>query len=101
MNQESIKVVVDSDLEELIPGFMENRKQDLHSLKNALETGDHDAMQSIGHSLKGVGGGYGFEELSRLGAEVEISAKASNHDMLVKLVGELDDYLNRVQVVFE
>ena len=101
MNEDIITVVIDSDLEELIPGFLENRKQDLFSLKTALEKRDHNIMQSIGHSLKGVGGGYGFDELSRLGAEVEISAKASNLDMLEKLVNELDDYLSRVQVVFE
>lgn len=101
MGRDTITVIIDSDLEELIPGFLENRKRDLVSLREALNKGEHDVMQSIGHSLKGVGGGYGFEEISRLGAEVESSAKASNQDMLEKLVVELDDYLNRIHVVFE
>lgn len=101
MSRDAITVIIDNDLEELIPGFLENRKKDLLSLKEALVKQDHEVMQSIGHSLKGVGGGYGFEELSRLGAEVENSAKAANLDLLEKLVGELDDYLSRVQVVFE
>lgn len=101
MSGDPITVIIDSDLEELIPGFLENRKKDLLSLKKALEKKDHEIMRSIGHSLKGVGGGYGFEEISRLGSEVENSAKASNQDLLEELVGELDDYLNRIQIVFE
>lgn len=101
MSRDTITVIIDSDLEDLIPGFLENRKKDLLSLKDALGKRENETIQSIGHSLKGVGGGYGFDEISRLGAEVENSAKASNHDMLERLVGELDDYLNRIHVVFE
>jgi HPt (histidine-containing phosphotransfer) domain-containing protein len=95
-----IVVKVDPDLEELIPGFLENRARDLDRLRAALVQGDLPTIQSIGHSLKGVGGGYGFMRLSELGAEMEKAAKAGNVAPLGGLVDELADYLGRVVVEY-
>lgn len=101
MAGEKIIVNVDPDLEELIPGFLENRSKDLNSLKVALAKTDCRSMQSIGHSLKGVGGGYGFAGLSELGAKIETAAKAGDVKALATLIDGVADYLQRVQVVFE
>ena len=101
MSHDRIIVKVDSDLEELIPGFLENRKKDLISLIEALKNKNYPGMQSTGHSLKGVGGGYGFAQLSELGAQIENSAKASDSEALAQHIQQLGDYLERVEVVFE
>lgn len=100
MTAEKIIVTVDPDLEELIPGFLENRAKDVQSLRDALVKSDCKAMQSIGHSLKGVGGGYGFAGLSELGAQIESAAKAGNVEPLAGLIDRVADYLQRVQVVY-
>ena len=97
---EKIVVNVDPDLEELIPGFLENRAKDLSNLRAAMDRKDLPAMQSIGHSLKGVGGGYGFVRLSEIGAEMERAAKAGDAAPLPGLVNELADYLGRVVVTY-
>jgi HPt (histidine-containing phosphotransfer) domain-containing protein len=101
MSGEKIVVVVDIDLEELIPGFLENRNKDVPILRQAFSDKDLGKLQSVGHSLKGVGGGYGFDMLSEIGADIEIAAKQSKLDVMEELINRLSDYLERVDVVFE
>ena len=40
MNKEPITVSVERDLEDLIPGFLKRREEDLAKLRNALQTGE-------------------------------------------------------------
>jgi HPt (histidine-containing phosphotransfer) domain-containing protein len=101
MSEEKIMVAVDEDLEELIPGFLKNRTADVQLLNEAIEAEDIGKIQSIGHSLKGVGGGYGFDGLSELGAKIEIAAKEKNVSDIKTLVEEMADYMARVEVVYE
>ena len=101
MTTGKIVVKVDPDLKELIPGFLANRRKDITTLRDALAKGDRAQLQSTGHSLKGVGGGYGFAEMSTIGAEIEAAAKAGNLDAVPGLVDRYAQYLDRVEVVFE
>ena len=101
MTGNKIVVKVDPDLKELIPGFMANRRKDVTTLRDALAKGNCAPMQSVGHSLKGVGGGYGFPEMSAIGTEIETAAKAGNLEALAGLVERYAVYLDRVEVVFE
>lgn len=98
MTTEEIVVTVDSDLEDLIPGFLENRRRDAAALQAALDEGRIDTLRSIGHSLKGVGGGYGFHELSKIGAEIENHAMSGELSGIGGLITRMHDYLNRVIV---
>ncbi|MCZ6526644.1 MAG: Hpt domain-containing protein [Gammaproteobacteria bacterium] len=101
MSDEKIIVNVDIDLEDLIPGFLQNRSKELESLRDALERQDFQSIQSVGHSLKGVGGGYGFDGMSDLGAKIENSAKAQELDELTDIIKQYENYLERIEVVFE
>ena len=98
---EKIVVEIDPDLEELIPGFLENRKKDVEALKASVESEDFDNLRSVGHSLKGVGGGYGFTMITDLGADIEAAAKVRDMDTIKDLVDRLADYLERVEVVYQ
>ena len=51
--------------------FLAHCGRDLARLRAALEGGDLDLARAIGHSLHGTGGSYGFEEITRLGREIE------------------------------
>jgi HPt (histidine-containing phosphotransfer) domain-containing protein len=100
MSDEKIIVQVDPDLEELIPGFLENRKADVEKLRIDLDGGDFTNLQSIGHSIKGVGGGYGFDLMSELGASIESLAKEKNAAEIREKINQLDDYLQRVEIEY-
>jgi HPt (histidine-containing phosphotransfer) domain-containing protein len=100
MPDETIIVQVDPDLEDLIPGFLENRKSDLEKLRVDLDKNDFDSVNSIGHSIKGVGGGYGFALMSELGANIEAAGKAKNAEAALENINRLDDYLRCIKVEF-
>lgn len=100
MSDEKIIVQVDEDLEDLIPGFLENRIQDIEKLRSELEQNNFVNVTSIGHSIKGVGGGYGFDLMSELGAKIETAGKESNVEAIQENIDQLDNYLKRVEVEY-
>jgi len=100
MSDEKIIIQVDPDLEELIPGFLENRIADIAKLRASLNDKDYANIQSIGHSTKGVGGGYGFDLMSELGAEIESAAKENDADKIGEKINQLDDYLQRIEIEY-
>ncbi len=101
MTSEKIAVKVDKDLEDLIPGFMQRRREDVASIRASLSAGDLDKVRITGHSMKGTGGGYGFEELSQIGSELEKAAQAGDADAISSLVVRLEEYLDKVVVEYE
>ncbi|GAB4372122.1 MAG: hypothetical protein Kow00128_20620 [Deltaproteobacteria bacterium] len=96
-----IPVRVDPDLEDLIPGFLENRRGDLEAMREALGRGDFAAIRSLAHTLKGVGGGYGFDGITEISREIEESAGRGDLPATRRGIDRLSDYLSRVEVVFE
>ena len=75
-----ICVRVASELEPLIPRFLANRRTEIATLEQAVESRDAETLRRIAHGLKGVGGGYGFDEITLIGAQIEGYAKAGNDD---------------------
>ena len=98
---EKIIVYVDAELEDLIPGFLENRQEDIRSIREALEKDDYETIRTLGHSMKGSGGGYGFDAITDIGRSLEMAAKERNAEEIRKRVGELLHYLEHVEVVYE
>lgn len=101
MGNNKITVNIDPDLEDLIPGFLSNRKEDVEKLRSAFKSSSLEDLRSIGHSLKGVGGGYGFQKITEIGAEIENHAKSDNLDEINKLIDDLDEYLDCVEIVYQ
>lgn len=96
-----IKVYIDPDLEQLIPDFLENRRGDIGQIQTALANRDFGAVRIIGHNLKGLGGGYGFEEMTQIGALLEKAAKDLDEPEINELSMRLDLYLSNIEVVFQ
>ncbi len=96
-----IKVSVDPDLETLIPAFLQHRFAEITLLREALERADYEAIQTLGHTIKGVGGGYGFKGLTPIASAIERAAKGRNNQDIQIGIKDLVDYLNRVDIVYE
>jgi HPt (histidine-containing phosphotransfer) domain-containing protein len=101
MDKGPIHVTVESDLQDLIPNFMQRRRDDAQKLREALATGDFETVRVIGHSMKGTGGGYGFDGISEFGAAIEKAAKNAANDVARSAVDAFEDYLARVQITFK
>jgi HPt (histidine-containing phosphotransfer) domain-containing protein len=93
-----IRVVVNKDLEDLIPGYLENRRRDIGRLQEALSQGDWERLRILGHSMAGSGGGYGFAEITTLGRQLERAAQARDASQVEARIRELASYLDRVRV---
>ena len=97
--EDIIPVSVDSDLVELIPDFLQSIRDEIPRLSMLLDESNYADIQRIGHSLKGVGGGYGFQRITDLGAQIEQAARSSQHDGIELGIADLRDYLARVQII--
>jgi HPt (histidine-containing phosphotransfer) domain-containing protein len=101
MNNESFKVVVAKDLEDLIPVFIKNRHKEVDALKTALAAADFEQLRHLGHRMKGVGNSYGFERVSQFGKQVEDGARSGDRAGLQACIAAYGDYLAKVQVSYE
>lgn len=104
MEQESsarIIIRADRDLEDLIPGYLDNRRRDIAEINSLLASNDYDAIASLGHSMRGSGGGYGFDEITRLGMLIEQFAKEKNSAGVVEQLKALAGYLDHVEVTYD
>lgn len=99
--QDKIIVRVDSDIKDLIPDFLENRRKDIQSLQEALAHQDYDSIQGRGHKLKGMGGGYGFDAITDIGRCLEEAAMEKNAEKIRHQLACLEHYLACIQVVYE
>jgi len=97
---DKIIVYVDSDIEDLVPGFLENRGRDITSIKEALSNNDYEAIRIIGHSMKGTGGGYGFDSISDIGSSIETEAENRDSEKIREQTEKLSSYLKCVEVVY-
>lgn len=95
-----ITVHIDSSLEEIIPGFLENRRRDVQTLKTALQQNDFKAIRVLGHRMKGDGGGYGFDAISTIGDGMEQAAAREDRNAIQRHTEELIDFLARVTVLY-
>ena len=101
ISTDKIIVRIDSDLEPLIPGYLQNRKQDVKSILDSLENGDYETVQRLGHSMKGSGGGYGFDGISEIGASIEQASKDSDEEKIRECISELKSYVDNIEIVYE
>jgi len=96
----ALTVHIDPGLEEIVPGFLENRRRDVQTLEAALHQNDLKTIHVIGHRMKGDGGGYGFDAISMLGAALEQAAARADRVAIQRHTAELLDFLARVTVVY-
>lgn len=99
--ESSIVVAVDAELRPLMPGFLAKRRVEVALLRQAATSGDLAGLRASGHSLKGLGGGYGFDALTDLGRALEECARAGDLEGAASTVEAIADYLRRVEVVYK
>lgn len=97
---EKIIVHIDPELKDLIPEYLANRNKDIESITDALGKGDYTLIKTLGHSMRGSGGGYGFDAITDIGRSLEQAAKNKNSKEVQEHVSELKGYLECIEVVY-
>ena len=96
-----IPVKIDAEIGELVPGFLANRSGDVERLRALAAAQGFIEIRIIGHSMKGAGGGYGFDRISEIGAAIEEAALRDDAPAVFRYCDDLADYLARVDVVLD
>jgi CheY-like chemotaxis protein/HPt (histidine-containing phosphotransfer) domain-containing protein len=99
--KDTILVRINLKLADLIPGFLQNRRNDVSKILDALDRDDFATVESLAHGMKGAGGSWGFQRISDIGADLEQSAVKVDADASRRWVGQLSSYLDRVEVVYD
>jgi HPt (histidine-containing phosphotransfer) domain-containing protein len=98
-NEKIIITIDDEDVLELIPDYLESRRNELDILRGAVTQKDFATLMSYGHKMKGSGGSFGFDRISEIGSKLESAAKAQDRSAIEQEISDLEDYLARVEVI--
>ncbi len=99
--RQDIDVRVDKELQDLVPGYLQKRRVDVENLLRAAGQCDYETIRILGHTMKGSGGGYGFDAITEIGRQLEKAAKERDHEECGKMITKLSEYLDLVRVTFE
>ncbi len=99
--EDTIMVRANPRFTDLIPEFLQNRRHDVITMLGALDRGDFETVESLGHGMKGAGGSWGFQGITDIGAALEQAAESADTDASRKCVDELSTYLDRVEIVYD
>ena len=94
-------VVVDKDLQDLIPGFLKNRETDIEKLTKAIEEEDYETIRIIGHSMKGFGSGYGFHFVTEIGKVIEEAGLKKDLKKANESLERLKLYFANIEIRYE
>src|SRR5438132_488551 len=93
-----IVVEIPVGLEELVPEYLNGRKEEAMTLAELLAAFELESIRRIAHDLKGNGASFGFPPLTELGAAMERAVKRSDFEDLGQQIRNLAEYLDRVQL---
>lgn len=93
-------VEIEDSLEPLIPKFFNEMESDVQEIREMMDDDDFEGLKRQGHSLKGVGAGYGFDFISSLGKKIESAAEDEDKESITNLVKKLDDYIENVEIQY-
>lgn len=94
-----IRITPRNGFEGLVPNYLANVRRDMDAILAGVELKDCKIASRLGHQFKGSGESYGFPEITRAGAAVELAAMAANEDEIRSQILALATYLDRVEII--
>ena len=99
--EDAIIVRVNRIIADLVPGYLDARRSEITEIRRRIESRDLETLRVIGHQLKGSGEGYGFREITLLGAQIEDAAQGGDLRTIAEAADRLEHYVRSVTVVTE
>ena len=96
----TIRVRVEAGMEDVVPSYLDKRRNDISRYRRALTDQDFDSIRMLGHRMKGTGASYGFAELTSMGEEIEKSALIKNASAIMATVDKLSRYIDCVELEY-
>jgi PAS domain S-box-containing protein len=91
----------DPGLGDLVQRFVQRLPVLVGEMERAHADQDWGALKGHGHNLKGIGGGYGFAQLTELGARIERCADNRDQAGTLALLVELQRMATRIEAGYQ
>lgn len=88
-----IASLIDEEIARRRPLFLDNRRQELKRLQDAIEQGDDEFIRITGHRIKGLAGSYGFPDIGLAGAQLEQAARDQDLAAMRRAIDQLSALL--------
>src|ERR1700674_4301372 len=75
--KDTILVRANPKFADMIPVFLQNCRQNVIAMLDALDRGDFETVEILGHGMRGAGGSYGFQAITDIGAALEQAAESA------------------------
>jgi PAS domain S-box-containing protein len=79
-----------------VPAFLQNRRDDVVTMLDALTRGEFDTVMRLGHSMCGAGASFGFETIGEIGSALEQAARRADTKASRERVDELSTFLDNL-----
>ena len=79
--------------------YLKNRRENVTVLLEALEHGDFETVEFLGHGMRGSGGMFGFQRITDIGAGLELAAGRADINSARQWTGELSSYLDQTDIL--
>ncbi|MFD3263764.1 PAS domain S-box protein [Phenylobacterium ferrooxidans] len=76
-----------------IPAYLDSCRQDVITMRDALDRADFEPVTILGHNMRGSGGGFGFQAITDFGAGLEQAAEDTDVLTSRRLLDALSSYL--------
>jgi hypothetical protein len=83
----------DPEFQELIRKYLDYLQKELTRLKESIQHSNFLEIRQFGHNLKGTGGGYGFDEFTKLGGKINLAAHEEDITLVESSVSEFESEL--------
>jgi PAS domain S-box-containing protein len=98
--EETNRVKVDADLEDLMPDFLAEIDEDLGIMEKSLQEDNFETLHRLGHGLKGAAGNYELHDLSDIFLGIEKAAKEQSEDAVIDNMIRVKDYLEQLEIEY-
>lgn len=84
------------DLVDIVSRFVDNLPKTTQTLFTSANKSDWDEVKSIAHQLKGVGGGYGYPQLTDIAAKIQFQLENKCYEEVMALIGQLENISSQI-----
>lgn len=98
---EKHKLIIDEDLQDLVPGYIESRRSELSNIDDKLKGNDFKYLREMAHDWHGTGASYGIPMISKIGEKLGKAVKAEDKVEIQQLVDQLEKYLERIDISYD
>ncbi len=86
---------IEPEILEIVPLFLNSRKEDLRHLEDYLQNKNFDEIKKIAHTIKGISRPYGFPTLEDMSRQLETQALEKQPQEIQKTLHEMKTYLSK------